>query len=68
MTILVAQDSQQAFAIPEWVVDLESFRRWACSDEFPRSGWYSHLDGNLWRNRSGLSVYHLQIREAQLAK
>ena len=34
--------------IHAWVVDLESFRRWARSDEFPRRGWFSYLHGELW--------------------
>jgi Uma2 family endonuclease len=34
--------------IPAEVVDLESFRRWARSDEFPEHGRFSYLAGNLW--------------------
>jgi Uma2 family endonuclease len=33
--------------IPAWVVNLESFRRWARSDEYPDSGWFSYLHGEL---------------------
>src|SRR5262245_42491062 len=40
-------DGQQA-RIPAWVKDLESFRRWAKSDSFPKHGWFSYLDGELW--------------------
>jgi Uma2 family endonuclease len=39
---------QEEIRIPPWVVDLESFRRWAKSDEFPESGRMCHLDGELW--------------------
>jgi len=35
-------------SIPAWVVDLGSFRRWACSDEFPEAGGISFLDGEIW--------------------
>ena len=35
-------------AIPTWIRDLESFRRWAHSDEFPASGWFSYLAGEIW--------------------
>lgn len=35
-------------AIPGWVHDHASFRKWAASDEFPESGRYGWLDGILW--------------------
>ena len=34
--------------IPAWVDNLDSFRRWANSDDFPEQGWFSHLKGELW--------------------
>ena len=34
--------------IPEWVIDLESYRRWARSTDFPTTGTYSFLDGVIW--------------------
>jgi Uma2 family endonuclease len=34
--------------IPDWVHDLESFRRWAKSDDCPTRGWYGYLDGKIW--------------------
>lgn len=34
--------------IPDFVDDLESFRRWARSDGFPERGRFSHLNGELW--------------------
>jgi Uma2 family endonuclease len=34
--------------IPSWVNDLESFRRWARSDEYPQRGWVSFLDDEIW--------------------
>jgi Uma2 family endonuclease len=39
---------EERIRIPECVVDLQSFRRWACSDEFPDRGRFSHLKGELW--------------------
>jgi Uma2 family endonuclease len=50
--------------IPAWVVDLESFRRWAGSDEFPEHGWYSHLNGELWVDLSMERLYHNLIKTA----
>jgi Uma2 family endonuclease len=34
--------------IPSWVNDLESFRRWGRSDDYPEQGWVSFLDGEIW--------------------
>lgn len=34
--------------IPAWVVDLESFRRWADSEDFPQRGRYCYLNGIIW--------------------
>jgi Uma2 family endonuclease len=31
--------------VPGWIVDLESFRRWATSESYPHAGWVSFLDG-----------------------
>jgi Uma2 family endonuclease len=38
--------------IPSWVVDLDSYRRWAKSDDYPSHGWFSFLDGELWADLS----------------
>jgi hypothetical protein len=34
--------------IPGDIDDLEAFRRWARSDEFPREARFSYLGGELW--------------------
>jgi Uma2 family endonuclease len=34
--------------IPPWVDDLESFRRWAWSDDFPECGTFAYLNGEIW--------------------
>jgi Uma2 family endonuclease len=38
--------------IPGWVVDHESYRRWARSDEFPERGRFSFIDGMIWVDRT----------------
>jgi Uma2 family endonuclease len=38
--------------IPGWVVDLESFRRWADDDDFPEKGRISFLKGDVWVDMS----------------
>jgi Uma2 family endonuclease len=39
---------QESIRIPDFVVDLASFRDWARSGEFPQRGHFSHLNGELW--------------------
>lgn len=39
---------QPDLRIPFCVVDLDSFREWAKSDDFPDRGRYSYLNGELW--------------------
>src|SRR5436190_10597481 len=34
--------------VPGWVVDLQSYRRWATSSDYPESGWVSFLDGTIF--------------------
>lgn len=48
--------------IPAWVVDLASFRRWACSEDFPEHGWFAHLKGELWVDLSMEKLKHNQIK------
>lgn len=39
-------------AIPGWINDLESYRRWAHSDGYPERGWVSFLNGRIWVDSS----------------
>jgi hypothetical protein len=49
--------------IPAWVVDLESFRRWARSDEFPDQGRISYLRGEVWVDLSMEQLFsHSQVK------
>jgi Uma2 family endonuclease len=48
--------------IPDWVQDLDSFRRWARSDDFPEHGWFSHLNGELWVDLSMERHAHNQLK------
>jgi Uma2 family endonuclease len=43
-TVVVADQVR----IPSWVNDLESFRRWSRSDDYPERGWVSFLEGEIW--------------------
>ncbi|MCY2992276.1 MAG: Uma2 family endonuclease [Planctomycetota bacterium] len=39
---------EEQIRIPDRIVDLDSFRRWARSDDFPERGRFSHLQGEVW--------------------
>ncbi len=58
----VIQQEQEALLIPDWVCDLESFRRWAKSEEFPSRGWYAHLNGQLWVDPSMEKAAHNRLK------
>jgi Uma2 family endonuclease len=47
-TIVIADQIR----IPSWVNDLESFRRWSRTDDYPERGWVSFLDGDIWVDMS----------------
>ena len=49
MSVIVIADQVR---IPSWVSDLESFRRWSRSDDYPERGWVSFLDGEIWVDMS----------------
>ena len=53
---------EESVCIPEWVKDLESFRRWSKSDEFPEQGRISYLRGNIWVDMSMERVAHNQVK------
>jgi Uma2 family endonuclease len=43
--------------IPSEVVDLDSFYRWACSEQFPERGRFSFLGGEIWADLSMEELY-----------
>jgi Uma2 family endonuclease len=50
-------------SIPEWVQDLDSFRRWARSEEFPETGRICYLKGEVWVDMSKEQFYsHNQVK------
>jgi Uma2 family endonuclease len=60
LTAIVIADKAR---IPAWVRDLESFRRWARSDEYPRRGWFSYLHGEIWADPSMEQLFtHNQVK------
>jgi Uma2 family endonuclease len=50
-------------SVPEWVVDLESFRRWADADDFPETGRVWYLKGEVWVDISKEQLFsHLAVK------
>jgi Uma2 family endonuclease len=50
-------------SVPEWVVDLESFRRWADADDFPETGRIWYLQGEVWVDMSSEQLFsHLAVK------
>jgi Uma2 family endonuclease len=62
MNTFVVED--RAVHVPEWVRDLESFRRWVHSDESPEAGRICFLDGEVWVDMSREQIFsHNQVRQ-----
>ena len=54
---------QERVRIPGSVVDLPSFRAWAVSEEFPASGRFAWLDGEVWVDMSPEEILtHNQVK------
>ncbi len=49
--------------VPEWVVDLESFRRWVDADDVPEKARISYLDEQVWVDMSKEQVFsHVLVK------
>lgn len=61
--ITVINESNRVVSIPTWVVDLESFRRWADADDFPEDGRAWYLQGEVWIDMSKEQIFsHLAVK------
>jgi Uma2 family endonuclease len=61
--ITVINESNCVVSIPTWVVDLESFRRWADADDFPEDGRAWYLKGEVWIDMSKEQFFtHLAVK------
>ena len=50
-------------SVPEWVTDLDSFRRWADSEEFPDAGRVCYLNGEVWVDMSKEQIFtHVEVK------
>lgn len=55
---------EERIAIPAEVVDLDSFCRWATSDQFPERGQFSYLRGSIWADLTMEKLYsHNQVKQ-----
>jgi Uma2 family endonuclease len=45
---IIVNTNQHSFALPGWVNDHASFRRWAKSDLFPDKGRFGFFNGDVW--------------------
>src|SRR5262249_17485673 len=62
--IIIAEEYQ----IPAGIVDLQAFRRWACSDDFPEHGRFSYLAGEIWVDPSMEQLYtHNRVKTRMAA-
>jgi hypothetical protein len=51
-------------SVPSWVVDLESFRRWADADDFPEHARIWYIKGEVWIDMSKEQLFsHLMIKQ-----
>jgi Uma2 family endonuclease len=56
-------ESDEEVRVPAWVVDLESFRRWADSDDFPEKERIWFLKGGIWIDMSKEQVFtHVAVK------
>jgi hypothetical protein len=56
-------DESNQVSIPSWVTDLNSFRRWADSGDFPDTGRICYLRGEVWVDMSKEQIFsHLQVK------
>ena len=61
--ITVINESNRRVSIPSWVVDLESFRRWADADDFPEDGRAWFLQGEVWIDMSKQQIFtHVLVK------
>ncbi len=50
-------------SVPAWVVDLETFRRWADCEDFPESGRICYLKGEVWVDMSMEQIFtHVRVK------
>jgi Uma2 family endonuclease len=64
--ITVIYESEKV-SVPSWVVDLESFRRWADADDFPEDGRIWFLKGEVWIDMSKEQIFTHVLVKTEIA-
>ena len=64
---LVVDDRPVDLAIPDWVIDLESFRRWCDDDDFPEKGRICYLQGRIWIDMSKEQLFTHNDAKSEIA-
>jgi hypothetical protein len=60
--VTIVDESMQV-DVPDWVVDIESFRRWTDADDFPEQGRIWWLRGKVWIDMSQEQIFrHLMVK------
>jgi Uma2 family endonuclease len=61
--ITIYVDEGTEVTVPEWVTDIESFRRWTDSDGFPEQGNTWWLRGKVWMDMSKQQIFtHVAVK------
>lgn len=64
VAVTLIDESYGQVDVPAWVVDLESFRRWADSSDFPERGRIWYLKGKVWVDMSKQQVFsHVDVKD-----
>lgn len=67
MSKVTCLNEDESVAVPEWVTDLESFRRWTDSDEFPEKARVWYHKGQVWVDMSKEQLYSHNQAKAEIA-
>lgn len=54
--------------IPIWAIDLDSFRRWAHSDDFPEQGRIDYIKGEVWVDMSKEQLFTHIAAKTEIAR
>jgi hypothetical protein len=56
-------DGPNQLTVPSWVTDLDAFRQWADSDDFPETGRICYLMGEVWIDMSKQQIFsHVHVK------
>jgi len=53
---------EETVRVPDWVKNLESFRRWYLSDDFPDFGVISYIQKEVWLDLRMEELAHNQVK------